>query len=142
MTGPRKPRPGNAVIKEFTREVTREGLCLNCNKQGQMKETLRAVLNPLKRRPDGTMYSDNEVREALEAYALRWEKGPFLHRKCSSEYTDKLVGFDINTGTYGDPPASVYELLIAGTQGRGGDIIEPGPMWHDPDVAIEIHPAA
>jgi hypothetical protein len=142
MSRRRIERPGNTAIKELTREVTRAGLCLNCHIDGVFHETLRAVINPLKRKPDGTMYTEQEAGTALEDFALRWEKGPFLHRKCSAEYTDKLAGFDINTGTYGTPPANVYEIMTAGTQGSGGGIIEPGPLWNDPDVQIEISSAA
>lgn len=72
-----------------------------------MAKTFRGKAGPLDRKQDGTMYTEQEVTSAVADLCSRWSKGPPVHHLCATAITDKLAGFDINTGTYGLPPADL-----------------------------------
>src|SRR5215207_4357233 len=125
----------NPAVHRHEQTTERNGICGICNGAGLVKKTFRVIISPFRRKPDGTMYTDAEAIDALEDLCQRWKKGPPVHHLCAMEITDKLAGFDINTGEYMPPPTNIMELF----QIRGsGKEVTPGPVWTDPDVEIEL----
>ena len=76
----------------------RKGTCPVCGVWGELKRRFPVFVDPFRRKPDGSLYTIDEMEEAVQDFAERWDRGPFLHHLCALEKTDVLAGFNIETG--------------------------------------------
>jgi hypothetical protein len=80
-----------------------KGNCTVCGIWGETKPKFPVKVDLSLRKPDGSLYTMDEMREAVADFVERFNKGPFMHGTCALMKAWIAVGFNIETGEYDFP---------------------------------------
>lgn len=93
----RRPQTPEGIEFEYI-PATRKGNCPDCGKWGEVTRQLPVYVDVARRKPDGRLYSMDEMREAVEDFGQRWGNGRYRHHMCALEAADRVDGFNVSTG--------------------------------------------
>ena len=72
------------TFREVIVFADKHGTCQVCGKRAKRSRTFAQTISPFNTNPDGSVRSEREVLDAVQAEAAEWKSEPVTHGKCRS----------------------------------------------------------